>query len=95
MLRPLRDNVLIKVKEEDDATPGGIIIPDTAKETPVEGTVEAVGNGRILDDGSTVPMTVKVGDTVIYSKWAGSDVNDPEGNEFKIIPEGDIYAVVE
>jgi len=94
-LRPLDDKVLIRVKDADEITKGGIIIPDGAKETPAEGEVVAIGIGRLLEDGTRVQMSVKVGDTVIYSKYAGSDVKDPEGNEFIIVEESSIHAIVE
>lgn len=94
MIRPLRGKVLIKVTEADEVTKGGIVIPDSAKETPAQGEVISVGPDRILDNGTTVRMSVKEGDTVLYKKWTGSDVKDPEGNEFKILSEEDILATI-
>jgi len=91
-LKPLGDRVIVEHVEQADKTPGGVFLPDTAKEKPQEGIVRAVGTGRVTDDGKTVPMTVKVGDRVIYSKYAGSEVK-VEGTEYLIIPEKDVLAV--
>jgi len=93
-VRPLHDRVIVKRIEEEETTKGGIIIPDTAKEKPVEGKVTAVGNGKILDNGETQPMDVKVGDRVLFGKYAGTDIKI-EGEEHLILREDDIIAVVE
>ncbi len=91
---PLEDRVLIKPLEEEEKTEGGIVLPDTAKEKPQKGEVVAVGDGKILEDGSTAPMTVKVGDLVIYGKYAGTEIK-VEGEEYVIMRESEILAVVE
>ncbi|SFM61247.1 co-chaperone GroES [Thermodesulforhabdus norvegica] len=93
-LRPLHDRVIVQRVEEENKTPGGIIIPDTAKEKPQQGKVIAVGNGKLLDDGKTVPLTVKEGDRVLFSKYAGTEVKI-EGEEFLIMREDDILAIIE
>jgi len=80
--------------EEEETTKGGIIIPDSAKEKPQEGKVVAAGNGKILDDGSRVKMEVKVGDLVLFSKYAGTEIKI-EGEEHLILREDDILAIVE
>ena len=91
-LQPLGDKVVIKVKEEENKTATGIILPDTAKEKPVMGEVIAVGTGEIVD-GKKVAFDVKEGDTVIYSKYAGSEVK-VEGEEYLILWQNDILAIV-
>lgn len=93
-LRPLHDRVIVQRIEEENKTPGGIIIPDTAKEKPQQGKVIAVGNGKLLDDGKIVPLTVKEGDRVLFSKYAGTEVKI-EGEEFLIMREDDILAIIE
>ncbi len=94
-VKPLHDRVLVKpFEEEEEKTSGGIIIPDTAKEKPQKGEVVAVGDGRILDNGQKVPMCVKVGDKVIYGKYAGTEVKI-EGEKYLVMREDDIYAIVE
>ena len=93
-IRPLQDRVIVKRVEEEEKTSGGIIIPDTAKEKPMEGEVVAVGNGKILDNGTKVPMDVKVGDRVLFGKYAGSDVKI-EGTEHLIMREDDILGIIE
>ncbi len=93
-IKPLHDKVLIKRVDEETRTAGGIIIPDTAKEKPSEGIVEAVGNGFRADDGKIIPMTVKVGDRVLFAKWGGTEIK--VGGETRlIVKESDILAVVE
>ena len=92
-IRPLHDRVLVKRIEEETKTKGGIIIPDTAKEKPIKGEVIAVGEGRILDNGQKVPMSVKVGDKVIFSKYAGTEIKI-EGEEHLIMREDDIIAII-
>lgn len=94
MLRPLRDRVVLKPSEEEEKTPGGIVLPDTAKKKPQEGEVIAVGTGKILDDGTRVPLNVKVGDRVVYSKYAGTEIRLGD-QEYLIIDEDSIYAIKE
>jgi chaperonin GroES len=96
-LRPLGDRVVLRPVAREEMTKSGIVIPDTAQEKPQEGMVEAVGKGRILDNGQTVPMELKVGDKVLYSKYAGNEFKpqvDVEDVEFLIIAEKDVLAVV-
>ncbi|HVA85444.1 MAG TPA: co-chaperone GroES [Candidatus Saccharimonadales bacterium] len=91
--RPLGDRVVIRSTPRDEMTKSGIVIPDTAKEKPQEGAVLAVGPGRILDDGKREPMDVKMGDTVLYAKYAGTEFK-VEGEELLIISQKDILAIV-
>ena len=93
-LRPLRDKVVVKPSEGESQTTGGILLPDSAKKKPQEGKVIAIGTGRMLDDGSVKPLSVKVGDTVIYSKYGGTETT-LEGVDYVILDEDQIYAVVE
>ena len=93
-IKPLHDRVLIKRIEDMQKTAGGIIIPDTAKEKPSEGVVEAVGNGFRAEDGKILPMSVKVGDKVLFGKWAGTEIK-VNGEARLIIKESDILAIVE
>ncbi|HOV87530.1 MAG TPA: co-chaperone GroES [Syntrophobacteraceae bacterium] len=93
-LRPLHDRVVVKRVDEEQKTAGGIIIPDTAKEKPQQGRVLAVGRGRILEDGKVVPLMVKAGDLVLFSKYAGTDIKI-EGEEHLIMREDDILAILE
>jgi len=93
-LRPLRDKVVVKPSESEDKSSGGIFIPDTAKKKPQEGKVIAVGSGRLLDDGSVKALAVKAGDTVIYSKYGGTEVTI-EGEELVLLDEDQIFAVLE
>ncbi|MBR2300185.1 MAG: co-chaperone GroES [Alphaproteobacteria bacterium] len=93
-IKPLHDRVLVKRIEDLEKTAGGIIIPDTAKEKPSEGIVEAAGNGRMTPDGKLAPMTVKVGDRVLFGKYAGTEVK-VDGEPRLIIREEDILAIVE
>lgn len=93
-IRPLHDRVLIKVLEAEQKTKGGIIIPDTAKEKPMEGEVIAVGTGLRNDDGKIIPLDVKAGDRILFGKWAGTEVKI-DGNEFLIMKESDIMGVIE
>ena len=93
-IRPLQDRIIVKRVQEEEKTKGGIIIPDTAKEKPQEGTVVAVGPGRFNEDGDErVPMDVGVGDTVIYSKYGGTEVK-VEGEDYLILSARDVLAVV-
>jgi len=93
-IRPLHDRVIVKRVEEEEKTKGGIIIPDTAKEKPVEGKVIAVGAGKILENGKVQPLAVKKGDKVLFGKYAGTDIKI-EGEEHLIMREDDIIAIVE
>ncbi len=93
-IRPLHDRVLVKRLEENTKTAGGIIIPDTAKEKPSEGLVEAIGDGMRTEDGKIVPLNVKVGDKVLFGKWSGTEVK-VNGEERLIIKESEILGVIE
>ena len=92
--RPLHDRVLIRRVEQDEKTAGGIIIPDTAKEKPIEGEVLAVGPGGRDENGKLVPLDVKVGDRVLFGKWSGTEVRI-DGEELAIMKESDILGVIE
>ncbi len=92
--RPLHDRVLVRRIEEDEKTAGGIIIPDTAKEKPMQGEVLAVGDGIRNENGSITPLDVKVGDRVLFGKWSGTEVKI-EGEELLIMKESDIMGVIE
>ncbi len=92
--RPLHDRVLIRRIEEDNKTPSGIIIPDTAKEKPQQGEVIAVGPGARDETGKLVPLDVKVGDKVLFGKWSGSEVTI-DGEELLIMKESDILGIIE
>jgi chaperonin GroES len=91
-LTPIGDRVVVKPEPEEQKTRSGIVLPDTAKEKPSEGTVVAIGSGRILDNGQKVPMEVKVGDKVIYSKYGGTEVKIDD-EEYIILSEKDILAI--
>lgn len=93
-LRPLRDKVVVKPSEEEEKTAGGILLPDTAKKKPQEGRVVSVGTGRLLDDGTIKQLSVKVGDTVVYSKYGGTEVT-LEGQDYVILDEDQIFAIIE
>ena len=93
-IRPLHDRVLVRRKEEEETSAGGIVLPGSAKEKPNQGEVVAVGSGRILDNGDVRPVDVKVGDTVVFGKYAGSDTIEVDGNELVILSESDIKAVI-
>ncbi|HHY76337.1 MAG TPA: co-chaperone GroES [Firmicutes bacterium] len=92
MLKPLADRVVVKPIKAEEMTKGGIVLPDTAKDKPQEGEVIAVGTGRILDNGTKVPLEVKVGDRVVYSKYSGSEIKI-DGEEYLIIRESEILAI--
>jgi len=94
MLRPLGDRVLVKAEKEEEKTKGGIVLPDTAQEKPQQGKVIAVGSGNVLEDGQTVPLEVKKGDKVIFSKYGGTEVKDKD-EEYLILKESDILAILE
>jgi len=93
-VRPLHDRLIVQRLEEEEKTKGGIIIPDTAKEKPVEGKVIAVGAGRIKKDGTKIPLEVKKGNRVLYAKYAGTEVKI-DGEEYLIMKEDDVLAVIE
>ncbi len=93
-LKPLGDRVVLKLVEQEEKTRGGILLPDTAKEKPQKGEVLAVGTGKVLDSGEKVPLDVKVGDRVIFARYSGTEVK-VEGEEYLIVSERDILAVVD
>jgi chaperonin GroES len=94
-LRPLEDRVVVKrIEEQEEVQRGGIIIPDTAKERPQEGEVIAVGPGRMTENGTRIPMEVKVGDKVVFAKYAGTEVR-LDDEEYLVMRESDILAVIE
>ena len=93
-LKPLHDRVLVKRLEEEEKTKGGIIIPDTAKEKPIRGEIVAVGPGKTGDDGKRIEMSVKVGDKVMFNKYAGTEIK-VDGEEHLVMREDDIVAIIE
>ncbi|MEM8937634.1 MAG: co-chaperone GroES [Pseudomonadota bacterium] len=95
--RPLHDRVLVRRIDEDEKTAGGIIIPDTAKEKPQKGEIVAVGSGARGDDNEIIPLEVKIGDTVLFGKWSGTEtpLKDDDGNELIIMKESDILGIVD
>ena len=93
-LKPLGDRLVVKVLEAEEKTASGIVLPDKAKEKPQEGEVIAVGNGKLLDNGERIPLEVKEGDKVIYSKFAGTEIK-LDDEEHLILSERDILAIVE
>jgi chaperonin GroES len=93
-VRPLHDQVIVQRLEEEERTKGGIIIPDTAKEKPIEGKVIAVGTGRNKKDGTKIPLEIKKGNRVLYAKYAGTEVKI-DGKEYLIMKEDDILAIIE
>jgi chaperonin GroES len=92
-LKPLGDRVVVKPKPKDEMTSSGIVLPDTASEKPQEGSVLSVGPGRVLDNGKRVEMEVKAGDTVLFAKYAGTEVK-LEGEDYLVIRESDLLAIV-
>jgi len=92
-LRPLGDRVVVKPAAAEEKTAGGIILPDTVKEKPVEGNVIAVGPGKVADDGKAIKMEVKVGDRVLYGKYSGTEVTI-NGEEYLIMRESDIFGIL-
>ena len=92
-LRPLHDRVIVQREEEERTSPGGIVIPDTATEKPIQGRVLAVGNGKILDTGDVRALDVKVGDKILFGKYSGTEVK-VEGEDLLVMREEDIMAVV-
>ena len=93
-IRPLHDRLIVKRLEEEEKTKGGIIIPDTAKEKPIEGKVIAAGTGRLNKDGKKMPMEVKTGDRILFAKYAGTEVK-MDGEEYLMMKEEDVLAVIE
>jgi len=92
-VRPLRDRVLLRRLEEDEQKVGGIIVPDTAKEKPQQAEVVAVGSGKVLENGTTLPLTVKAGDKVLVGKWSGTDVKI-DGNDYLIMKEDELLGIL-
>lgn len=92
-VRPLHDRILVKRVAENDQTAGGIIIPDSAKEKPHKGEIVAAGNGRILEDGTVLPLEVKVGDAILFGKYAGTELK-LEGEEYIMMREDDVLGVL-
>lgn len=93
-IRPLQDRILVQRVEEENTTKGGIIIPDTAKEKPIEGKVIAAGKGKVGDDGKRVPLEVKKGDRILFGKYGGTEVKI-EGEEYLIMREDDVLGIIE
>ena len=93
-VQPLGDRVVVKPLEAESKTKGGILIPDTAKEKPQEGKIMAVGKGKYSDSGSLQPLEVKAGDKVLYGKYSGSEITTKDGEEFLIMREEDILAII-
>lgn len=94
-IRPLHDRVVVRRKEEQETSAGGILLPGSAKEKPNQGEVVAIGSGRVLDNGEVRAVDVKVGDVVVFGKYAGSDTIEVDGQELIILNESDIKAVIE
>lgn len=92
-IQPLQDRVIIKPKEAEETTKGGIILPDTVKEKPIEGTVVAIGEGKVAENGTVTKLTVKAGDVVLYGKYSGTEIK-VEGEDYLIMRESDIYGIV-
>ena len=93
-IRPLHDRVIVKRLDEERTSPGGIVIPDTATEKPIQGKVIAVGKGKILEDGNVRPLDVKVGDKILFGKYSGTEVK-MDGEELLVMREEDVMAVIE
>ena len=93
-IRPLHDRIIVERLEEETTTASGIIIPDSAKEKPVQGNVIAVGKGKVTEDGKVLPLDVKVGDKVLFGKYSGTEVKI-EGNEYLMMREDDVLGVIE
>jgi len=93
-IRPLHDRLIVKRLEEEERTKGGIIIPDTAKEKPIEGRVIAVGDGKTKEDGTKIPLGIKKGDRVLFAKYAGTEIKI-DGEEHLMMKEDDIVAIIE
>ena len=93
-IQPLGDRILVKALEAEEKTKGGIVLPDTAKEKPQEGKVVAVGKGKVNQDGKLITLEVKVGDRILYGKYSGTEISTKEGDEYLIMREEDVFAVV-
>jgi chaperonin GroES len=93
-IRPLHDRVIIRRMEEEKTSPGGIVIPDSATEKPIKGEVVAIGKGKILENGDVRPLDVKVGDTILFGKYSGTEVS-VDGEELLVMREDDITAIVD
>lgn len=93
-IRPLHDRVVVRRKDEETTTPGGIVLPDSAAEKPIQGEITAVGNGKLLESGETRPLDVKVGDTVLFGKYSGTEVKVGD-DELLVMREDDIMAVID
>ena len=93
-IQPLADRIIVKPLEAEEKTKGGIVLPDTAKEKPQEGKIVAVGKGKKLDDGSIQALEVKVGDRILYGKYSGTEISTKEGEDYLIMREEDVLAVV-
>ena len=94
-LKPLADRIVVKPLEAEQVTKGGIVLPDTVKEKPQEGEVVAVGNGKVLESGTVQPMSVKKGDRVLYGKYSGTEITTKEGQQYLIMREEDVLAIVD
>lgn len=92
-LKPLADRILVKAAQAEEKTASGIIIPDTAKEKPMQGEIIAVGKGKTTEDGKLIPLELKVGDKVLYGKYSGTEVTI-DGEEYLIMREADVYAII-
>lgn len=92
-IQPLHDRVIVKPAEAEETTKGGIILPDTAKEKPIEGTIVAAGKGKTTEDGKELKMSVKVGDKILYGKYSGTEVT-VDGEEYLIMRESDIFGII-
>lgn len=92
-VQPLGDRILVKAREAEEKTKGGIVLPDTAKEKPQEGKVVAVGKGKLLEDGTVKPLEVKVGEVILYGKYSGTEINH-NGEDYLILKEDEILAIV-
>lgn len=92
-IKPLGDRVIVKPLEAEEKTKGGLFLPDTAKEKPIEGIVVAAGPGKVTDEGKEIKMTVKTGDKVLYGKYSGTEVN-LDGEEYLIMRENDIFGII-
>jgi chaperonin GroES len=93
-IRPLHDRVIVKRLEEERTSPGGIVIPDSATEKPIQGKIVAVGKGKILEDGHVRPLDVKVGDKILFGKYSGTEVK-VDGDDLLVMREEDVMAVIE
>ena len=93
-IRPLHDRVIVKRLEEERTSPGGIVIPDSAAEKPVQGKIVAVGKGKILEDGNVRPLDVKVGDKILFGKYSGTEVK-VDGEDLLVMREEDVMAIIE